>query len=156
MLIYVARYSLVILMIKDKIEHETIDTITIISIKSSEFSCVDCVNVVAPSFSSFSESVKLFTMIPRVSPIISSFSDSLELFSGFGHISVGPSDVIPLVVSDVHPLRKLIYLFVISFEILLSELVALHLPEMHDESHKHITICNDNYKFVAYSHSIFA
>jgi len=28
------------------------------------------------------------------------------------------------------------------------------LPEMHDETHKQITICNDNYKFITF-HIVF-
>ena len=64
------------------------------------------------------------------------FSECLELFPNFGHISVDLGDVIPLVVSDVHSLRKFIYLFILSLRVLLSELVAWCLPEMHDETHK--------------------
>ena len=30
----------------------------------------------------------------------------------------------------------------------------LHLPEIHDEIHRQITICYEDYKFAAYSHSI--
>jgi len=30
----------------------------------------------------------------------------------------------------------------------------LHLPEMHDETHKQITICNDDYKFIVQAYSI--
>ena len=75
----------------------------------------------------------------------------MELFSDF---LVGSNDVISLAVSDVHPLRKSIYLFVLSLGVFPSEYVALHLPEMHDETHKQITICNDDYKFAACSYSI--
>ena len=73
-------------------------------------------------------------------PSVSSFINCLELFPDFSHISVSPNDVIPLAVSDVHPLRKPIYLFVLFLGVLPSEFVALHLPKMHDETHKHITI----------------
>ena len=47
---------------------------------------------------------------------------------------VGPSDVISLAVSDVRPLKKFIYLSVLSLGVLLSEFVVLHLPEMPDET----------------------
>jgi len=46
------------------------------------------------------------------------------------------------------------YIFVLSLGVLPSEFVALRLPEMHDETHKQITICNDDCKFAVYSHSI--
>ena len=82
------------------------------------------------------------------------FSGCLELFSDFSHISIGHSDVILLAVSDLCPFKKLIYLFVLSLGVLPSELVALYLPEMHDENHKQIKICNDGCKFAAYPHSI--
>ena len=75
----------------------------------------------------------------------------LKLFPDFRHISVGPNDVIPLAVSDVCP--KPIYLFILSLGVLSSEFVTLHLPEMHDETYKQI-ICNDDYKFAVYPHSI--
>ena len=54
---------------------------------------------------------------------VSSFSVCLEFFSEFLHISVSPSDVIPLGVFDVRPLRKLIYLFFLSSEVISSELM---------------------------------
>ena len=47
-------------------------------------------------------------------------------------IYVSPSDVIPLAVFDVHPLKKPIYLF-LSLGVILSESDALHLPVTHDE-----------------------
>ena len=42
--------------------------------------------------------MKFFTAVPQVTPIVSSFNEYLELFFDFDHISVGPSDVISLVV----------------------------------------------------------
>ena len=66
--------------------------------------------MVAPQFSSSSESVKFFTMVHHVTPSVSSFSECLELFSDFGHIFVGLNDVIPLAVSAIRPSRKPIYL----------------------------------------------
>jgi len=94
-------------------------------------------------------------MIQQVSPSVSSFSEHVELFPDFHHIFIGPSDIIPLAISDVRPpKKKLIYLFILSLGVLPSEFVALHLPEMHDETHKQVTICNNKYKFVIYSHSI--
>ena len=81
--------------------------------------------------------MKFFTIVHQVIPSVSSFSECLELFSDFGHIFVGSSDIIPLVVSNVRPPRKKpIYLFVISLGLLPSELVALHFPEIHDEIRK--------------------
>ena len=82
------------------------------------------------------------------------FNECLELFLDFGYISIGPSVDIPLLVSNVRPPRKSIYLSVLSLGVLPSEFVALHLLEMHDVTYKQITICNDNYKFTAYPHSI--
>jgi len=58
------------------------------------------------------------------------------------------------VVSDVRLFRKLTYLFVLSLRVLPNEFVASYLPEMHDGTYKQIIICNDGYKFIAYSHSI--
>ena len=52
----------------------------------------------------------------------------------------------------IRPPKKL-YISFSSLE-LSSEFVALHLPEMHDKTHKQITICNDDYKFIAYPPSI--
>ena len=78
----------------------------------------------------------------------------MELFSGFHHIFVDLSHVIPFTVSDVRPPRKPLYRFVLSLGVLPSEFVALHLPEMHDETYKQITICNDDCKIIVYPHSI--
>ena len=108
--------------------------------------------VITPNFSSSSELVKFFIMTLQVTPSVSYFSECLELFSDFRHISVGPSDVIPLAVSDVCP--KPIYLFILFLGVLPNEFVTLHLPEMHDETYKQITICNDDFKFAVYPHSI--
>jgi len=44
------------------------------------------------------------------------------------------------VVSDVHPPRELM----LSLGVLSSEFVALHLPEIHDEIHRQITICYED------------
>jgi len=108
--------------------------------------------VVAPNFSSSSESMKFFSIVHQVTPSVSSFSNYLELLSDFGHISISSSDVIPLTVSDIRPPREFVYLFVLSLGVLPSEFVALYLPEMHDETH--ITICSVDYKFAANPHSI--
>jgi len=70
--IQVARYSLVILMIEDRIKYETVDTIVVTSSKSSEFSRADCGYVVAPY--SFSESVKFFIIVYQSTPSVSFFS----------------------------------------------------------------------------------
>jgi len=98
-------------MIEDEIEHETVNIIT--SSKPFEFSRANCGYVVALNFSSSSESVKFFTIVYQVTLIIFSFSECLELFPDFNHIYVGSNDVIPLAVFDVHPLRKIISLFVL-------------------------------------------
>jgi len=57
-------------------------------------------------------------------------------------------------VFDIRPPRKPIYLIFVIIGVLPRKFVALHLPEMHDETRKQITICNDDYKFVVYPHSI--
>jgi len=150
MLVHVARYSLSLPMIKDEIEHETVDNSIITSSKPYEFSCANCTYVVAPYFFPSSTIVKFFTMVHQVTLSVSSFSECLELFSDFSHICVGPNDVIPLAVFDVRPSRKLIYHFVLSLGVLPSEFVALYLPKMHDKTHKQITICDNNYKFAGY------
>ena len=71
--VHVARYSLIIPMIENGIEHETIDTSVITSNKSSEFSRADCGYMIALNFSIFSESAKLFTMVHQVTPSVSFF-----------------------------------------------------------------------------------
>ena len=71
-------------------------------------------------------------MIHQVIPSVSSFSERMELFPDFRHISVGPNDVIPLVVSDVRPPKKPTYFFVLSLGVLPSEFVELRLSEMHE------------------------
>jgi len=70
------------------------------------------------------ESLEFFPIVYQVNSSVSSFSDCLEFFSEFCQTSVGPSNVIPLEVFDVHPLRKLIYLIFRSIGVLLSEFVA--------------------------------
>jgi len=153
MLVQVVKYSLIILMIEDEIEHKTVDASIITSSKPSEFFCTDCSYAVGHDFSSFNESVKFFNMAHQVTHSISSFSECLELFFDFCYIFVSPSDVLSLAVSDVRPPRTSIYLFVPYLRVL-HEFVTLHFPEMHDETHKQIAICNDHYKVVSYSHSI--
>ena len=111
-------------------------------------------SLMVPYFSSSSESVILFTMIHQVTSSVSSFSECLKLLSDFCHIFVDPNDGIQLAVSDTRPSRKHIYLFVLPIGVLPSEFVALHLPEMHDETRKQITICNDDCKFAVYLHGI--
>ena len=53
--VQVVRYSLVIPMIEDRIEHETFDTSVVTSSKPSEFFCANCDYVVTPNFSSSSK-----------------------------------------------------------------------------------------------------
>ena len=122
--IHVARYSLVIHMIEDRTEGEILDTSVTTSSKLFEFSRANCGYEVAFNLFSCSESIESFTMIHQVTHSVSPFSECLKLFSDFGHISVGPSDVILLVVFDVRPLRKLRYLFVLSLGVLPSGFVA--------------------------------
>jgi len=136
-----------------EIELGAVDTSIVTSSKTSESSRAVCGYVVAPNFSS-GESVELFTMLHQVTPSVSSFSECLELFLDFCYISVGPSDIIPLAISDLCLSRKFIYLFVLSLRVLPSEFVALYLLEMHDDICKQITICNDDYKFDVYPYSI--
>jgi len=114
MLVQIARYSLAIPMIEEEIEIGTFDIGVIIFSKPSEFSCVGCDYVVASNFFSSSELMKLFTVVHHDTPNFSSFSEYLKLFFDVSHIFVGLSDVIPLAVSDVRPLRKPIYLFTLS------------------------------------------
>jgi len=85
---------------------------------------------------------------------VSSSSECLKFFSEFLQISVDPSNAILLAVFDVHPLRKYIYLFFLSLRVRPSKFDALHVPVMHDEISRQIAICNDDYKFVTYPHSI--
>jgi len=61
--VQVARYSLAISMIENKIRHEIVDTSIVISSKLPEFSRADCGYVVTINFFSSSESVKFFTMV---------------------------------------------------------------------------------------------
>jgi len=49
-------------------------------------------------------------MIQQVSPSVSSFSEHVELFPDFHHIFIGPSDIIPLAISDVRPPKKNSYI----------------------------------------------
>ena len=74
MLVHVAKYSLVISMIEDGIEHKTVYTSIITSSKPFKFSHADCDYLVAP------ESLKFFIMVHQVTPIVSSFSECLKLF----------------------------------------------------------------------------
>ena len=92
--------------------------------------------MVALSFSFSSESVEFFTMIHQITHSVSLFSECLESFFDFGLVSFGSSDIISFVVSDVCSLRKHIDLFVPTLGVLHSKFVALHLPKMHDETHK--------------------
>jgi len=56
--------------------------------------------------------------------------------------------------SEVRLPGKPVSLFPLSLEADPGESVALHLPVAHDETPRHIVICNDNYKFTAFSHNI--
>ena len=123
-------------MIEDEIECETINTSIVTFSKPSDFFRADCSYVVTSNFFFSSELVKFFIMVQQVTPSVSSFSECLELFFDFGHISVSPSDVIPIATSYVRPPRKCIYLFVLSLGVLPNEFLVLHLPEIHDKIHR--------------------
>ena len=66
---------------------------------------------------------------------------------------MSPSNGIPLPVYEVCP-RKFLSVFSLYLGVDSSESVALHLPIEHDKTPGHIAICNDDYKFTAFSHSI--
>ena len=93
-------------MTEDEIEYEAIDNHLLSSSKPSEFSRANCSYVVAPNLFFFSESMNFFTTVHQVTPSFFSFTQYLELYFDFGHISFGPSEVIPLAVSDVRALRN--------------------------------------------------
>jgi len=75
-----------------------------------------------------SESLGFFSIVCQVTLSVSSISESLKLYFDFCHVFIGPSDVIPLAVSDVRHSRRLIYFFDLSLRFLPCEFVALHLP----------------------------
>ena len=85
--------------------------------------------MVAFNFSPSSESVKFFTVVHYDTPSVSSFSEYLELFSDFDHISVGFSDVIPLVVSVIlgNPYISLSYLYELHLVSLMHCICLLHM-----------------------------
>ena len=89
-------------------------------------------------------------MLHKVIP--SSFSVCLKSSPEFLQISISHSDVISLAVSEVRPPRKLMPLFSPSLGVTLCESIALHLTVAYDE--RQIAICNDDYKFAVFSHSI--
>jgi len=66
--IHVARYSLVITMIENGIEHETLNTCVVTSSKPYEFSRPDRGYMIALNFPCSSESVKFFTMVDQANP----------------------------------------------------------------------------------------
>ena len=68
-------------------------------------------------------SLGFLSIVCQVTSSVSSFNICLELFSDIHYVFVGPSDVISLLVSDVRHPRKLIYLLVLSLEVLSSELL---------------------------------
>ena len=102
--------------------------------------------------SSSSESVEFLAMIHQVSSGVSYFSEFLEFSPDFLPIFVSPH-VMPLAVSKVRLSRKPMSFFPPSLRVEPSESVALHFPVAYDETPKQIAICNDNYKFVTFSHS---
>jgi len=64
-----------------------------------------------------------------------------------------PNNVIPLAVAEVRPPRKHMPLFP-SLKVKPNASIALHLPIAHDETPRQVAICNDDYKFVVFQHSI--
>ena len=83
-----------------------------------------------------SESLGFFPIVCHVATSVSFFSDYLEFLSEFLQTFVSFSNVISLEVFDVRPPRKPIYLNFVFVEVLPSELVELHLPEIHNETRK--------------------
>ena len=73
---------------------------------------------------------------------------------GILQISVSPTNVILLAVSEVCLSRKLMSFFPLHLRVEPSESIALHLLVAHDETSRQIAICNDDYRFAAFSHSI--
>ena len=57
--------------------------------------------------------------------------------------------------SEVRVPRKPISFFLLPLGVGPSKSIALYLPVAHDETSKQISICNDNYKFIAFPRSIF-
>ena len=84
-------------------------------------------------------------MVHQASTHVSSFSGCLEFSSEFLQISVNPSIVTSLAVSEVHLLRKPMSLFSRSLGVDFSESVALHLSVAHNETLRQIAIYNDKY-----------
>ena len=88
-----------------------------------------------------------FAMIHQVSSGVSLFSGCLEFSPEFLQISISPTNVIPLAMSEVRLPRKLMSFFPLSLGVEPNESIALHLPVAHDEISRQIAICNDHYIF---------
>ena len=110
--------------------------------------------IATPSISFCSESLEFFVMLYQVSSGVSSFNRCMKFSPKLLQISVGSSDAILLAVSEVSSPRKLMSLFLPSLGVTYSESITLHLPDAYDGTLKQIVICNDDYKFAAFSHSI--
>ena len=78
------------------------------------------------------------------------FKFSLE----FLQISISSTNLIPLRVSEVRLPRKLMSFYPLSLGVEPSESITLHLPIVHDETSRHVAICNDDYKFSTFLYSI--
>jgi len=74
------------------------------------------------------------------------FTDCLELVSKYS--------IPPLEGLDVCPPKHPIYIIFSSLGIMPRVFIASHFPVAHDNLTRQIAICNDKYKFVAYSYSI--
>ena len=77
----------------------------------------------------------------------------LLLFSGYLEF-VPESNIPPFAGLYLCPLRHPNYILFSSLEIMPREPIALHLLVAHIDITKPIAICNDSYRFVAYSYNI--
>ena len=108
--------------------------------------------VATSSVFSSTKSLEFFDMVHQVR-FSASFSGCLDFSPEFLQISISPTNVMLLAVSEVRLPRKFMS-FSLSLGVELSESIALHLPIAHDETCRYIAICNDDYKFAAFSYSI--
>ena len=112
--------------------------------KSFEFPCADYEFMVFPAELFSSESSEFFAMIQLMIFGVSSFIGCLEF--------VPKSSIPPLEWLEVCPPRHHVYIICASIRVMPRVSTALHLFVAHDDNlTRQIAICNDNYKFVAYS-----
>ena len=114
--------------------------------KSILFSYPEYAFMVVPSESYFSESPEFFARIQEMVCSVSSFTDHLE-FTFESDFSLAKLDV-------CHP-RHPMYLILPSLGVMHRVPTALHLHVAHiDDITRSIAICNNTYKFAAYTYSI--